>query len=274
MVLVKYFGFAETVRIVLACKSLGDHCFDNSKLRRIVFGDGSQLTQIGAYTFYTCLSLRSICIPAGIESLGESCFNNCRALAQLTFEPGSRLSQIGASAFERCWALKPICIPAQVETIPERCFYYAKSLTALLFEERSELTRICSTAFDLCYFLRLIRIPAQLEVIDLAAFAECRSLSQLIFERPSRVMELDLPPREFGSLCIPDSVEILTGLIGSSTEQNRILQFSGQSRLREIHLNLIVCRIKSVHHFQTANTVFVSLPEELLRRFRAEFESW
>jgi hypothetical protein len=272
MMVVKYFGLAQNAIVVRACKSLGDYCFTNSRLITISFEDGSQLTQIGAFACSSCLSLRSICIPASVELLGDSCFNSCGSLAQFTFEPGSRLAQIGTCAFAHCSALTSICIPVQVETIPAACFHSAKSLAELSFEEGSKLTRICSTALKTCYSLRLIRVPVHLEVLDLSVFAGCKYLSQLIFEHPSQLRQLDLPPSNFGSLCIPDSVETITGLIGKVRGQGRLLQFSHQSRLMTIHLSHIVPRARPLRRPQTIDAVFLSLSEELLRKFRCQFE--
>jgi hypothetical protein len=115
-------------------------------------------------------------------------------------------------------------------------------------------------------------IPSQLEILKPCLFYDCKtwSLTQLNFEVPSRLKQLDLPWTEFGSLCIPDSVEIVTGIIGMLQVRNRVLRFGRESRLSEIHLrsDLTQCVVRDA-----GETAFFNLSEGTLRRLRCKFES-
>jgi hypothetical protein len=103
-------------------------------------------------------------------------------------------------------------------------------------------------------------------------FRGCTSLRELIFDLPSCLKQLDLPPSEFGSLSIPDSVEVVFGGIGKQKSQLRLLRFGRESSLMTIELR---------HEWDswTANVggdadsnSFLYLPEKVLRRFRCQFE--
>jgi hypothetical protein len=139
------------------------------------------------------------------------------------------------------------------------------------FERGSKLTRIDGWAFSLCRSLRSFVIPAQVEIIGLRAFRGCKSLCELIFDLPSRLEQLDLPPSKFGSLSIPDSVEIVQGGIGKQDGQRRLLQFGRESRLVTIELMHCVEPLIPRRGY-TESDLFVRLSEEVLRRFRSQFE--
>jgi hypothetical protein len=143
---------------------------------------------------------------------------------------------IGELAFQDCLSLISVCIPARVEEIPSNCFIVCLSLTHLLFESGAKAVRIRFGALGHCHSLHFLAIPAQLEIMDFGALFGCESLRELIFETPSSLKQLELPGSDFGSLLIPDSVEVVCGTIGSFNCQSRALQFGRESRLSEIHL--------------------------------------
>jgi hypothetical protein len=104
------------------------------------------------------------------------------------------------------------------------------------------------------------------------ALEGCNSLTQLTFEMPTQMRELNLPPSDFGSLTIPDSVEIVHGMIGRQGGQHRLLRFGRESQLSEIELTTVKLPIILPEH-SGGNEVFVCLSEEVLRRFRFKFEA-
>jgi hypothetical protein len=118
----------------------------------------------------------------------------------------------------------------------------------------------------------LLVLPAQLELLHVGTFSSCISLCQLIFEIPSHLKQLDLPPTEFGSLCIPDSVEVVFGSIGKLGYQSRRLEFGRDSCLREIDLREPTPFWAWGMTAMSGNDVFVRLSEGALRRFRCNFE--
>jgi hypothetical protein len=169
-------------------------------------GSFGKYREIGPYSFVNCSVMRSIYIPASIEILGDSCFGRCSSLFQITFESGSKLTRIGQEPFQYCSSLTIICIPVQVEDILSCCFHRCGSLAEITFELNSSLLRIGSRAFSHCRSLSSIILPSQIEMIDSTAFYACAPLRQLIVGMDSQLRALDLPPADFGSLFVPDSV--------------------------------------------------------------------
>jgi hypothetical protein len=274
MTLIRYFGVNGNAVVVAEVESIADYCFGTCQsVTSVVFEKGSRLTHIGAFAFSCCGKLKSICIPAGVETLGDSCLANCWEMSELTFESGSVLSQIGARAFESCVSLPSICIPTGVEVLDNACLRECKSLRVLSFEPGSKLTRIDIWALSECASLNQITIPVRVEILGCWLFRDCKSLTELIFDPDTQVRELDLPPSEFGSLSIPDSVEVVTGRIGGFKKQNRILRFGPESRVNDIRFNIRPLVGYPGMKIKHEDTVFVCLSEQSLRRFRDKFES-
>jgi hypothetical protein len=232
------------------------------------------LRQIGPEAFCGCSALKSILIPAGIEILGDYAFSKCTSLSEIIFEPGSKLTQIENSVFLGCSSLTSICIPANVEKICPGCFFLCTSLVGVSFQSGSKLTLMEAGAFLVCHSLRSLVIPANLEIMASGTLCACISLCELIFELPSHLKQLDLPPSEFGSLCIPDCVEIVFGGIGTRQSHNRILQFGRESCLRELSLRGTFHPFMTDQNTEKESDSFVDLPEGVLRRFRCQFEYW
>jgi hypothetical protein len=247
------------------------------------FGDGEDLKadclfdlglgRIGRYAFYDCSALKSICIPSSIEILDKRCFSYCSSLSQVIFESGSKLTQIRGRVFIGCSSLTSICVPANVEHIFKECFFLCTSLIEASTELGSELARIAPMAFSCCRQLRSFVIPAQLEIIGSGVFQGCKSLCELIFDIPSQLRQLDLPPSEFGSLSIPDCVEVVSGGVGKQERQRRLLHFGRESCLSKIELRHSATFSVTGEDQDTASDSFVNLSEEVLRRFRCEFEA-
>jgi hypothetical protein len=87
---------------------------------------------------------------------------------------------------------------------------------------------------------------------------------------PSRLKRLDLPPSEFGCLCIPDCVEVVFGGIGKRDGQHRLLQFSRESSLIEIELRHRADLWRNDSNRES--DAFLDLSKEIMRRFRCKFE--
>jgi hypothetical protein len=221
--------------------------------------------------FAGCKSLLSICIPASVEILADRCFHACSALSQIEFETGSKLTRIGGQAFTKCSSLISICIPAGVEAINQYCFDDCTSLAELRFEAGSKLTRI-TQAFVYCQSLRLIVIPSHLAILGYHQFRFCESLTELVFEHPCHLRQLDIPPSNFGSLVIPDCVEVVTGAIEQFDCQRRSLVFGRESRLMDIQVGPCPFPRGSRSFVNTSGSIFICVAENVLRRFRCQFE--
>ena len=182
-----------------------------SKLATVTFEKGSQLKTIGGdYSSYyygvfsDCTALKSIEIPASVETIEAAAFMGCSSLATVTFEKGSQLKTIGGGyssyypnyygAFADCTALTSIEIPASVETIEAAAFMRCSKLATVTFEKGSQLKTIGGDyssyyygVFSDCTALKSIEIPASVETIEAAAFVVCSSLATVTFEKGSQL---------------------------------------------------------------------------------------
>ena len=182
-----------------------------SKLATVTFEKGSQLKTIGGdYSSYyygvfsDCTALKSIEIPASVETIEAAAFMGCSSLATVTFEKGSQLKTIGGGyssyypnyygAFADCTALTSIEIPASVETIEAAAFMRCSKLATVTFEKGSQLKTIGGDyssyyygVFSDCTALKSIEIPASVETIEAAAFWHCSSLATVTFEKGSQL---------------------------------------------------------------------------------------
>ncbi len=162
------------------------------------------LTMIGEEMFYNS-KLKTVVIPANVETIETSAFHGCSSLATVTFEKGSQLKTIGGlsyynsspyyyGAFSEC-PITSIEIPASVETIEASAFKGCESLATVTFEKGSQLKTIGGGyyfenyygAFSNCEALTSIEIPASVETIEAAAFKRCYNLRTVTFEKSSQL---------------------------------------------------------------------------------------
>ncbi len=107
--------------------------------------------------------MTSISIPAGVESLGGSCFRNCTALTEVTFAGTPSVSSFGFRCFETS-GLTSISIPAGVESLGGRCFYNCTALTGVTFAGAPSVLSFGTQCF-MASGLTSISIPASVTSI-------------------------------------------------------------------------------------------------------------
>jgi len=203
------------IEIPASVETIGHSAFQKSALTAITFGKGSKLKSIGGVdsnleylgAFYGC-PLKSITIPASVESIGATAFKDCKSLTTVIFEKGSKLNTINGGAdryfifdygtFSGCTSLTAIEIPANVETIGIAAFKGCVNLKTVTFESRSRLQTIGGGgdyynyygAFCDCSSLTEIEIPASVVTIGDSALRNCTKLAEINFQEGSLLQDI------------------------------------------------------------------------------------
>ena len=165
----------------------------DSTTKNIVLRDGT----VGiANSLFKGSAIESITIPSSVKSIGESAFENCSLLTNVTGADG--LISIGYLAFSGCVLLEELTIPASVPSIDSSVF---TNCTLLIKEENGvsyvgnwaitcneETTAptlkegtvgICSDAFFNRSNLTNITLCDGLKYIGKSAFYGCKALSEI-----------------------------------------------------------------------------------------------
>jgi len=169
----------------------------------IIISEG--VTEIDAYAFYECASLRYVHLPESLVNIGISAFNNCIRLSRINFP--SSLRTLGENAFTYCTSLTELTLPESLTEIGENVFVGCFGLTTVALP--AELTEIPTGIFSECVNLANITFPRRLKRIKEYAFKECLSLKNLIL--PNGLEYIDKSAFSFchllSSAYIPDSIK-------------------------------------------------------------------
>jgi hypothetical protein len=291
---IEAFAFAGRVSLVSICipasvEILGNDCFgglyltENPKfcfgsyypnrdfrccisLESVTFEKVSKMKEIGARAFTGCISLRSICIPASVEILGDNCFGltvcdrfyGCQSLYSVIIERGSMLRIVGSNVFKGCDSLPRIEIFPDFSRIQRSLFCDdGRKLWVREFGNGWSFLR----RFDGYYLLEegpieLDIIPAINKLMGLSDSLFCRCIIEGILipsfvnRITGRWTGIDCDIRE---LEIPSSIEILEG---SSV-------FFGFSSLEDLRFGL-ESKVRIIEGFRECQSLFrVFLPSSV-----------
>jgi hypothetical protein len=152
------------------------------------------ITAMGSYALYTCSSLeylilpdtltaignsalrgigvRSLSIPGGVESLGDSAFEGAARLERLDLS-GLALKTLGTRVFVSCSGLKEVILPATLpgKTLPATSFWNCTALTSVSLPQDTE--SIGNEAFSNCPSLAIATLPPSLKTVGQRAFQGC-----------------------------------------------------------------------------------------------------
>ncbi len=179
-------GKTEKIFIIpTTVTNIGAYAFSRcDSLRAIVMPDN--VTSIGNYAFFICDSLEVIEISNNVMSIGEYAFFSCSSLTSITIPNGAKSIEIGA--FRNCSSLTNITIPKSVANIGVSAFSYCSSLTKVNFlgtiDEwmQSKIAQHLETQYDLYLNNEIV---TKLETTSLTeipsyAFYKCKSLTSII----------------------------------------------------------------------------------------------
>lgn len=129
---------------------------------------------ISASGFKNAKQLESVTLPASIEKIGLSGFENCTKLTTIDIKNVKTLSR---KSFYKCTKLSGITINENVEAIPQDCFSQCSSLTEIVIP--NSVTTIGDNAFQDCARLSKVTLGSGLEEIGNYAFSNCTSWTDL-----------------------------------------------------------------------------------------------
>ena len=110
--------------------SIGSGAFALCYVEEVIFGENSQLTEIGDSAFMDCNSLTSIKIPNSVTSMGSDVFGSC---GLTNIEIPNNVTSIGWNQFLGCRSLISIVIPRSVIKIDGLAFTDCDSLTDVYY---------------------------------------------------------------------------------------------------------------------------------------------
>lgn len=114
----------ETIR-GMAVTSIGYSAFRRCGFKSVDLPEG--LETVGESAFADCKSLVSVSFPSTLKEIGDTAFYNCENLSSALRFPDS-LQSIGDSAFEDCWSMTYVIVPESVKEIGYSAFgYYYES---------------------------------------------------------------------------------------------------------------------------------------------------
>lgn len=116
--------------------------FACSKLESIILPDG--LNTIGNSAFEDCSCLKSITFPEELKEIGDCAFNYCESLTEVTLPSG--ITTVNFSLFGGCTNLERVVLPDTVKTISGYTFTSCESLKYVTIP--GSVTYIGSNAFD------------------------------------------------------------------------------------------------------------------------------
>ena len=118
--------------------------------------------------------LLAVCLPQSVKICGNSCFEDCKALSNVSLP--ERLSTLGASAFSGCKSLQKIALP-EIASVRDGCFAGCAFSRVDLPDAVSYIGR---DAFSGCTSLRVVRIRAGDIRLRGTAFDGCENLCHII----------------------------------------------------------------------------------------------
>jgi hypothetical protein len=217
----------------------------SSPVEHVTFEAGSKLRQICDFAFRGCDSLKSICLPASVESICGTSFATS-SLTRIEIESGNKFYRIlggfvvglNASQIIRYFGTEScVEIPDTVEVLDSQSFSHCSSIREVRFGSDSKLNCIRGCAFEGCTNLQSIAIPSLVTIIDRDGFYGCESLPAISFcstTHLTRIAARALSHTGLQSITIPSSVEDLSDSCFKACHKLVTVTFLPDSKLARI----------------------------------------
>lgn len=133
------------------------------------------VTSISSSTFYKCVNLLSVSLPATITKIGSSAFKGCTLIK--SFVIPDYVNNIDQMAFSGCSNLTDITLPHGITAIETMTFLGCTNLENV--DLPNTLKSIGESAFSMCKSLKKIAIPDSVLTIGSRAFYNCSALEEV-----------------------------------------------------------------------------------------------
>ena len=194
----------ETLSLPKGVTTLEEWAFENiDSLRTVTFATGSQITSMGKgvfrdckmmesinieactqlknfpeQLFYNCPSLKSLTVPASVESFGGNILSYTNNIEAITFLAPT----VPESFYSGRSALTTVNIGPGVKTIGKNAFRENASLTKVTIDAGVSDLDIGNYAFYSCQALEALNLPKGVKSIGDYAFEHNYSMAQLTFD--------------------------------------------------------------------------------------------
>ena len=199
--------------------------------------NGTPVTSIGSYAFLYKKQLISVDLSqAAITEIGDSAFNGCSLLEEVTFP--DKLTKIGDLAFNGCKSLKEVTFPDTLQTIGYQAFKSNEKLTSVDLSNTT-VTTLGKFAFGYCTSLENVILPNTLTVLGSSVFTDCKHVESIRLANSPEGVVFALPEnlRSIGyqcfKNCFADGVEAKVVIPASVTT------ISGEA-FKDIHITQII----------------------------------
>lgn len=237
-------GGFSSITIPDTVKTINPSAFAfNFYLEEINFGANSQLKLIDSWAFQDCRSLKSVSIPAGVETIATGAFGNTDkefsskligkdftniySLTSVNFASNSTLKLIDQWAFQRQTALKSITLPDSLEKIGGGAFINCSGLTEITIP--ANVNEVVGSAFS-CTGNNIMNI-SKIEVDP--NNKNYKSVDGILFSKDGKTI-VRYPAAKNGGYAVPVDVNTIgDGAFAHSTKLTSVTILEGVTDIPE-----------------------------------------
>lgn len=157
-------------------RTIGDNAFYGTGITELRLG--ARTRSLGNGAFGACESLESVDFGKSLHSIGDDCFNYCKAVAVADMS-ATAIETIGADAFKNCAKLETAVFPATLAVLGRSAFAGCKALGSAALSEG--VVEIGESAFSGCA-LTDINVPKTVKRIGSGAFDGCTDVARILFD--------------------------------------------------------------------------------------------
>ena len=201
-------GALGTVIIPKTVTALKPYAFANrTELKKVIFEEGSSLTEIAAHCFEGCTALKEVeNLPSTLQDIKDSAFSGCSALSEIKLPDA--VKTIGSNAFKDT-SLQSITLPGGLQSLGSGAFMNCTKLTKLELPDKlsafgikviqgtsveeivlpETITELSKEQFYQCTSLKHVIVKGNIAKIPENAFMGCTALESITL--PETVTAID-----------------------------------------------------------------------------------